>query len=92
MQQNKDAFRHESLQDKKTIRKLLASITDGLEKGELTFSDGGEEFVMTPDGLLHLKLKASKEDGRNRITICVTWQEQSAVKSGKKSLKVNGLK
>ncbi len=92
MQLDKDTFRHESLQDSKTIRKLLQSITDGLEKGELAFSDGVNEIVMAPDGLLHLKLSASKEDGRNRMSIRVTWQEQSDVKSGKKSLKVNGSK
>jgi len=90
MQYDKDIFRHESLQDRKTIRKLLASITDGLEKGELTFSDGDNQIVMSPDGLLHLKLSASKEEGRNRINIRITWQDQSETKAGKKSLKVNG--
>ncbi len=91
-QSDKDVFRHESLQDSKTIHKLLQSVTDGLEKGELSFSDGDNQIVMSPDGLLHLKLSASKEDGRNRVNIRITWQDQSDTKAGKKSLKVNSLK
>ncbi|MBN4077176.1 amphi-Trp domain-containing protein [Mariprofundus ferrooxydans] len=90
MQHDKDVFRHESLQESKTIRKLLTSITDGLEKGELTFSDGDHQIIMSPNGLLHLKLSASKEDGRNRVNIRVTWQDQSGTKAGKNSLKING--
>ena len=77
---------------KKTIRKLLAAITEGVGKGELSFSEGDDGLVMAPDGLLPLKLKASKEDGHHSVSIRISWQEKSVVKAGKKSLKVNGLK
>ncbi|MDQ6996948.1 MAG: amphi-Trp domain-containing protein [Mariprofundus sp.] len=92
MQREKNIFRHESLQDGKTIRKLLASITDGLGNGKLTFSDGDDQMIMTPEGLLHLKLSASKEEGRNRVSIRLSWQDQTELKAGKKTLKVNGAR
>lgn len=86
--QEKSDFRHESLQDADSIEALLKSITKGIAKGKLAFSDEGGEIVMRPKGLLNLKLTASKEEGRNRFTLRVTWQEEEKPRKGKGSLKV----
>ena len=58
---------------------------------ELTFSQGGEEIVLSPQGLLRLKVTASKEDGRNKFTFRVTWQDEEHMKRGKK-LKISSGK
>jgi len=87
-QQEKKDFRHESLQDAETIQGLLKALTRGLAKGKLTFSDEDGEIVMQPKGLLALKLTASKEDGRNRVNVRITWQDAEKPTKGKKSLKV----
>lgn len=88
MQQDKQQFRHDSLQDKVTIEQLLKAITKGIGRGKLSFGDEDGEIVMQPQGLLDLKLTASKEDGRNRVTIRITWQDAATKKQTKKSLKV----
>ena len=36
---------------------------------------------MQPNGLLNLKVTASQEDMRNRITLRITWQEEEKVTS-----------
>ena len=87
-QQEKKDFRHESLQDAETIQGLLKALTKGLARGKLTFSDEDGEIVMQPRGLLALKLTASKEDGRNRVNVRITWQDAEKPTKGKKSLKV----
>jgi amphi-Trp domain-containing protein len=87
-QQEKKDFRHESLQDAETIQGLLKALTKGLARGKLTFSDEDGEIVMQPRGLLALKLTASKEDGRNRVNVRITWQDAEKATKGKKSLKV----
>ena len=87
-QQEKKDFRHESLQDAETIQGLLKALTKGLAKGKLTFSDEDGEIVMQPRGLLALKLTASKEDGRNRVNVRITWQDIEKPTKGRKSLKV----
>lgn len=89
MQSTKNVFRHESLEDTKSITKLLKAVTEGLESGKLVFSDDESEITLQPDGLLHLKLSASKEEGRNKFSVRVSWQDPSDVES-KRSLKVNG--
>lgn len=73
---DKNRFRHESLQDGKTIAELLKSLTKGVGKGKLTFSDQDGEIVLEPEGLLNLKVTAEKEDMRHRLNIRITWNPQ----------------
>ena len=83
MRQSKNTFRHESLQDSKTIQELLKSITEGIGKGKLTFSDEGGELLMEPEGLLNLKVTASEDEARHRINIRITWQAEERVERKK---------
>ncbi|WP_078121316.1 amphi-Trp domain-containing protein [Thiosocius teredinicola] len=83
MRQSKQSFRHESLQNRKTIQDILKAITKGLGKGKLTFSDEDGEIVLQPRDLLNLKVTASQDDSRNRITVRITWQDEDEVKSKK---------
>jgi len=82
MPHRKNSFRHDSLQDAETIRELLGALTEGIGKGKLTFTDDDGEIVMHPEGLLHLKLRASRDDNRNRVDLRISWQtaETAAVK------------
>ncbi len=82
-------FRHESLQDGKTIGQLLQAISEGLQRGTLHFSDEDDAITMTPKGLLHLKLSAEVEDGRNRFTVRVTWHDTPDAKPKKKALSIH---
>lgn len=88
MRQNKNSFRHESLQDTKTIQEILKSITKGIAKGKLAFSDEDGELVMEPEGMLNLKVTASQDELRHRLNIRITWQAEEKVKQ-KKPLMVN---
>lgn len=83
MRQSKNSFRHESLQDAKTIQEILKSITKGIAKGKLTFSDEDGEIVMEPEGLLNLKVTASQEEFQNRFDLRITWQPEDKVKQRK---------
>ena len=83
MRQSKNTFRHESLQDGKTIQELLKSITQGIGKGKLTFSDEGGELLMEPEGLLNLKVTASQDEARHRIDIRITWQAEERIERKK---------
>jgi len=86
--QEKNSFRHESLQDAKTIAELLKSITKGISRGRMTFSDEDGEIVLEPEGLLNLKVTAEQEEMRHRVNIRITWQPREKRK-GKKALSVD---
>ena len=88
MRSRKKSFRHQSLQDEKSIQDILQSITSGIAKGKITFSDEDEKIVMRPEGLLDLKITASQEENRNRFNIRISWQVDDSREKKKKSLSV----
>lgn len=85
MKTRKTDFRHESIQDSKSIQSLLKALTDGIAKKEITFSDEEDSMVMHPKGLLNLKVTASQDGNDNRISLRIKWQ----TKSGKKKQQSN---
>ena len=87
--QRKQSFRHESLQDRKTIRKLLEAVTDGIQQGELRFDDGEGAIQMCPKELLHLKVSAVKDGGNNRVTLRIQWHDASEKEMRGKKLTIN---
>jgi amphi-Trp domain-containing protein len=88
MRNGKKSFRHQSLQDEKSIQDILKAITSGIAKGKITFSDEDEKIVMRPEGLLDLKVTATQEDNRNRFNIRISWQVDDGSEKKKKSLSV----
>ena len=89
MKRNKLSFRHESLQDAKTIKGILKALTDGLASGKLIFSDADDSIELEPSGLMNLKITASQEDSTNRVNIRIAWQSEEKARSNK-GIKVKG--
>jgi amphi-Trp domain-containing protein len=88
MRSRKTSFRHQSLQDEKSIQDILKAITNGIARGKITFSDEDEKIVMRPEGLLDLKVTATQEENRNRFNIRISWQVEDDGDKKKKSLSV----
>lgn len=88
MKNSKKSFRHQSLQDEKSIQDILKAIGNGIARGKISFSDEDEKIVMRPEGLLELKVTARQEDNRNRFNIRVSWQSEDDTASSKKRLSV----
>ncbi|WP_417830664.1 amphi-Trp domain-containing protein [Terasakiella sp.] len=82
-------FKHESLQDSKTIATLLNALTNAISDGKIVMEDSNASLTMEPKGLLHFKLSASKEDDQNRLNIKISWQGKTTVESGK-NIKISG--
>lgn len=87
MKRGKLSFRHESLQDAKTIKGILKALTEGMASGKLSFSDADDSIELHPAGLMNLKITARQEDNLNRVNIRITWQSEDNT-SGNKSIKV----
>ena len=74
MKQN-TRFRHESLQDGETVKRLLNALVAGISKGRIELEDEDGAMILTPHGLAHLKISASQDDKKNRLDIRLTWYE-----------------
>lgn len=83
MKAGKLSFRHESIQDKKTIKGVLKALSDGLASGKLVFSDDDDSIELKPGGLMNLKITASQEDSVSRLNIRVSWQSEDKTTSNK---------
>lgn len=79
MLEQKRRFRHESIQDKKSIQGIFKAIAKGIANGELEFSDEDGQLVMNPKGLLNVKLTASENDGNHRFDIRISWREEDKI-------------
>ncbi|MCG7874659.1 MAG: amphi-Trp domain-containing protein [Candidatus Thiodiazotropha lotti] len=88
MRQGKKSFRHESLQDRASIERLLKSITQGIGKGSLVLSDDEDEMELKPDGLLQLKVTASQDSEKHRLNLRITWTAADSEGIKQKKLKV----
>lgn len=69
-------FKHELLQDAKSIKSLLAALSKGIGKGELVLGDDEDEITLQPEGLLSVRLKAEREGGQSQITLRVSWADR----------------
>lgn len=74
MRNDKKTFTHLSLQDAKSIKPILDAISKGLSKGELVFKNEEDEIVLNPDGLLRLKVSASKAENRHKVNVKISWE------------------
>ncbi|MEJ8475702.1 amphi-Trp domain-containing protein [Roseibium algae] len=88
MMDRKDRFKHESLQDRKTIQSLLTAINRGIAKGELHFSDETGEITLEPKDLLNLKVTATKDEGRCRLDVRISWTPDADTPKDAGKLKV----
>lgn len=81
MSQPDGKFRHESLQDRKTIKALLAALTKGIGAGEVTLSDGDKDLMLPVEGLMTLRIKADRSNGACQIDLRISWTEDSDAES-----------
>ena len=90
MMERKGRFRHQSLQDKKSIQKLLDAVKRGIAKGDLQFGDDTGEITLEPKGLMNLRVTATNEDGQSRLDLRITWTNDSSDRKDSGKLKVKG--
>jgi len=90
MMERKGRFRHHSLQDKKSIQKLLDAVKRGIAKGELQFGDDTGEITLEPHGLMNLRVTATTEDDQSRLDVRISWTNDTSDKKDSGKLKVKG--
>ena len=78
-------FSHLSLQSAQSIKPILDAITKGLARGEMKFSDEDDEIVLNPEGLLRLKISASRSENVQKVNLKISWYVEEP-KLGKKKL------
>ncbi|MCR4317767.1 MAG: amphi-Trp domain-containing protein [Planctomycetes bacterium] len=82
-----DEFSHESLQDAKSISKYLGALMEGFESGSIELGSAEQTMVLKPQGLLDFEIRAKKSGSRSRVSLKLSWREDSD-KKPPKNLKI----
>lgn len=69
-------FAHESLQDRETIVKYLAAISEGLEKGRLLLSTNGKRLALDTPALLRFDIQAKQKRDRAQLVLRLSWKNR----------------
>lgn len=71
-------FRHESLQDQRSIVAYLQAISEGFSSGRLRL--GGREGAvdLEPRGMIELEIETSERHGYQQLTLNFSWRNRSA--------------
>lgn len=74
MRDEQITFRHESLLEAAAVQDLLKAVGKAVAKGKLSFSDDDGEVVLEPPPLLDVKVTASSDSARHRVTLRLSWR------------------
>lgn len=72
-----DRFRHEAFHSPRETADVLKALTAAFAKGHLVLEDGDDQMTLDPQGLVRLKLSAEQEDGHNKLTIRLSWTDDT---------------
>lgn len=70
-----DRFKHESLQDAKSIVKYLEALGVGFSNGAIRFLSDDREFVLNPQGLVNLVVEAKRKNDEIKLNLKFKWTE-----------------
>lgn len=72
------SFRHESLQDSRSIVRYLNALAEGFEKGMLQFRDQEGEIVLEPNGMIRFGISAEQKSDRCDLALKLSWKQSRA--------------
>ena len=84
-------FRHQSLQDPRSLAEYLAALAEGFTKGSLQFRDDAGEIMLEPSGLIRFDLSASRKSGQQGVTLKFTWKQPDSDETDRGPLLINGV-
>ncbi|MFV8754949.1 amphi-Trp domain-containing protein [Nannocystaceae bacterium ST9] len=70
-----DDFRHESVQDPRSIVRYLQAITAGIERGHIQLGVAEHLLDLHPTGMLELEVQARRKGGRVKLALELHWRE-----------------
>lgn len=69
-------FKHESLQDTKSVVQYLEALGQGFEAGKLALISEDRSMELHPRGLVRLEVEAKRKDEEIKLSIKLRWTEE----------------
>ena len=81
MGKEENRFRHESLQNPRSIIAYLDALREGFRNGTLSFSDPHGEIDLRPQGLVRMEVQAEQKRDRSKLVLTFEWKERTSERS-----------
>lgn len=91
MSSGANRFKHESLEDSKSIVKYLKALQEGFESEALLFCSDNRKLVLNPSGLINLEIEARRKDDDIKLSIRFRWSEETSREAKKQPLDIQPL-
>ena len=72
---DEERFNDESLQDTETIAAYLESLIQGFREGKIPLKSEEGEFIIYPQGMMTLGIKAKRKHYKTKFTLKVSWKD-----------------
>lgn len=84
-------FRYEGMQDAADVAATLEALRDGFAKGALTLTQGDQNMLLTPRGMVTIAVEAKSKDEDHKIKFTIRWKDRVAEDTLKAPLVVTPL-
>ena len=91
MSSSSNRFKHESLEDSKTIVKYLKALQEGFEQESIMFTSDSRQLVINPCGLINMEVEAKRKGDDIKLTLQFRWSEQDNKETDKQPLDIKAL-
>lgn len=91
MSSSSNRFKHESLEDSKSIVKYLQALQEGFEKEALLFASDNRRLVVNPSGLINMEVEAKRKGDDIKLTLHFRWSEDDSRDTKKQPLNIQAL-
>ena len=77
----KDTFRFSRIGSREEAAEYLASLGQGLKRGEVSLESGERTLHLLPAGELKIELKVKDRDEKGKITIEIGWKRKTMTRA-----------
>lgn len=71
-------FKYDGIQDASAIAPYIEAIRDGFAKGGLCLTQGGQEIILTPQGLVTITVEGKRKGDDCKFKLTMRWKERGA--------------
>lgn len=89
MSSTKGEFDHDALHSPKMLADYLRALADGLEARSVTLTDENGVLLLTPSGLIRLRLRAQQKSDRVRLGVTLSWSRDASSEDDAASLRIS---
>jgi len=65
------------MQDATDVAAYLEALRDGFAKGALSFSQGEQTMLLTPQGMVTISVEAKSKDDDRKVKFTIRWKERT---------------